>query len=182
MLQHCQRNLVLLVAVFLFAAVQPALAQSAMGRILGTIQDASGAVIPHVTVNIINLQTDIRASVTSNERGDYISLPLSVGIYRVEAQMTGFKRAIRSGITLEVQQNARVDLLLEVGELAEQVEVAADAPLLETTSSALGRVVDNRRILALPLNTRNVYALVTLTPGIAGSIGDRFDGMNWSAY
>jgi len=165
-----------------FALVPLALAQSSTGVISGTVKDSTGAVIPNVTVAITHLQTDRQVTTATNERGEYVSIPLSVGSYRVEATLSGFKRAVRSSITLEVQQNAQVDLLLEVGEIAERVEVVGEAPLLEASTSTLGKVVDNRRILELPLNTRNVYDLVRLTPGIGGSISSRFDGMNWSVY
>ncbi|MEK7407589.1 MAG: TonB-dependent receptor [Acidobacteriota bacterium] len=165
-----------------WGTVSPAAAQSSTGTISGTVKDPTGAVIPNATITIVHLQTNRQVTATTTDRGQYVSLPLSVGSYRVEAALAGFKRAVRSGVTLEVQQNAQVDLTLEVGELAERVEVTANAPLLEATTATLGKVVDNRRILELPLNTRNVYDLVRLTPGIAGSISARFDGMNWSAY
>ncbi len=176
-------QLVFLMAVLLVLMVAgPAAAQSSSGLILGAVRDSTGAVIPNAGIHITHLATDRQVTTTTNDRGEYVSIPLSVGHYRVEAVLSGFKRAVRSGIKLEVQQNAQVDFVLEVGELAERVEVVADAPLLESTTSTLGRVVDNRRIQELPLNTRNVYDLVRLTPGITGSITGRFDGMNWSVY
>ena len=174
--------ILLLPALFAWMAASPCAAQSSTGLISGTVRDSTGAVIPNVTISITRLETNRQVTATTNERGEYVSIPLSVGHYRVEAVLSGFKRAVRSGIKLEVQQNAQIDLVLEVGELAERVEVVADAPLLESTTSTLGRVVDNRRIQELPLNTRNVYDLVRLTPGITGTIAPRFDGMNWSVY
>jgi hypothetical protein len=169
---------VLLVLCFAVSAA----GQSATGLIIGTVTDASGAVIPGAEITITHMQTARSVVVPTNDRGEYVSTPLGVGSYRVEAAMPSFKRAVRSGITLEVQQTAVVNMILQVGEVAESVEVVADASLLEVTTSAVGKVVDNRRILELPLNTRNVYSLVLLTPGITGSIGERFDGMNWSVY
>jgi outer membrane receptor protein involved in Fe transport len=171
-----------LVLCALLVASTPAGAQSATGLIIGTVTDTSGAVIPKAEVTITHMETSRVAKVTTNDRGEYVSTPLGVGNYQVEAAMASFKRAVRRGITLEVQQTAVVNLVLEVGQVVESVEVVGDAPLLEPATSAVGKVVDNRRILELPLNTRNVYSLVTLTPGITGSIGQRFDGMNWSAY
>jgi outer membrane receptor protein involved in Fe transport len=160
----------------------PAAAQSAGGLIIGTVTDSSGALIPGVSVTITHTETGRTYEVMTNDRGEYVSPPLGVGTYRVEGSLTGFKRAVRSGLTLEVQQTAVVNLRLDVGEVADTVEVVGDAPLLEAATSEMGKVVDNRRILELPLDTRNVYSLVTLTPGISGSITERFDGMNWSAY
>ncbi len=174
--------LFLLSTAIVLLAASRASAQSSTGLISGAVRDSTGAVIPNATIQITHLETDRQITAATNDRGQYVSLPLSVGNYRLEASLSGFKRAVRSGIKLEVQQNAQVDFVLEVGELAERVEVVGDAPLLETTTSTLGRVVDNRRIQELPLNTRNVYDLVRLTPGISGSITGRFDGMNWAVY
>ncbi len=173
---------VLRVLILALATASLAAAQSATGLIIGTVTDSSGAVIPGAQITITHTQTDRRVVVTTNDRGEYVSTPLGVGSYQVEATMPSFKRAVRSGITLEVQQTAVVNLVLEVGAVVETVDVVGDASLLEATTSAVGKVVDNRRILELPLNTRNVYSLVVLTPGITGDISQRFDGMNWSAY
>ncbi len=94
--------------------------------------------------------------------------------------MAGFRRAVRSGVVLQIQQTAIVDFTLELGAISEQVEVTAQTPALESTSSALGKVVDNRRILELPLNTRNVYSLIFLTPGVTGSIGNNYNSLSYS--
>ncbi|MBI1899100.1 MAG: carboxypeptidase regulatory-like domain-containing protein [Acidobacteria bacterium] len=170
------------VLLLVVGAASPAAGQSATGLIIGTVTDTSGAVIPNAEITITHLETSRTAAVATNERGEYVSTPLGVGSYQIEAAMASFKRAVRRGVTLEVQQTAVVNLVLEVGQIVESVEVVGDAPLLEATTSTVGKVVDNRRILELPLNTRNVYALVILTPGITGSISQRFDGMNWSVY
>ena len=176
-----RRTIVLLLSL-LASACFFASAQSSTGTVSGTVRDPTGAVIPNVDVLIIQAETNRQVTARTNDRGEYVSLPLPVGTYRVEASAPGFKRVVRTNITLEVQQTAIADLTLEVGEVAQHVEVAAAAPLLETSTATIGSVVDNRRILELPLNTRNVYDLVRLTPGIAGSVSPRFDGMNWSAY
>lgn len=167
---------------FTLALSSPVAAQSSTGLIIGTVTDSSGAVIPGAVITITHLQTDRHVVVKTNDRGEYVSRPLGVGSYQVEATMPSFKRAVRRGITLEVQQTAVVNLLLDVGDVVETVEVVSEASLLEAATSVVGKVVDNRRILELPLNTRNVYSLVVLTPGITGDISQRFDGMNWSVY
>jgi hypothetical protein len=173
-----------LIRTFLVAALValPALlsAQSYTGTITGLIKDTSGAVIPRATVTIVNLQTDRQEAVIADLDGRYTSLPLPPGDYRVEAGLQGFRRAARSGVTVQVNATVVIDFTLEVGNLTDEVEVRAQATLLETSSGTVGKVVDNRRILELPLNTRNVYSLIFLTPGVAGSIGNNYNSMSYS--
>ena len=156
------------------------LAQSYTGTIIGSIKDTSGAVLPRATVTITNQQTDRQESVTTDLEGRYTSLPLAPGQYRVEASIQGFRRAARSDVTVQVNSTAIIDFTLELGELTDEIEVSASAPLLETTTGTIGKVVDNRRILELPLNTRNVYSLIFLTPGVAGSIGNNYNSMGYT--
>ncbi|MCX6626877.1 MAG: TonB-dependent receptor [Candidatus Solibacter sp.] len=157
--------------------------QSSTSTIVGTVRDQSGAVIPGVEVIITHLETNRVVRATSNARGEFTSVPLSVGQYRVEATSQGFKKAIRSGVTLELNQTAVIDLSLSVGEAAERIEVVANASQLETTTSTMGQVVNNRQIRELPLNTRNVYSLIFLTPGVVGSTStDSADASNWAVY
>jgi Carboxypeptidase regulatory-like domain/TonB dependent receptor-like, beta-barrel len=169
----------LLCAVFVVVP-SIALAQSYTGTITGSVKDSSGGVIPHASVTITNQQTDQQTSVTADLEGRYTSLPLPPGSYRVEAALQGFRRAARTNITVQVNTTAVIDFTLEVGELTEQVEVSAAATLLETSTGTVGKVVDNRRILELPLNTRNVYSLIFLTPGVAGSIGNNYNSLSYT--
>jgi hypothetical protein len=170
---------VLLLAAFCLLTVA-AQAQSFTGAIAGTIKNASGEVVPGAEVTITNTQTNNTVSTTTNGVGYYTSPPLPVGEYRIEARMQGFRRAVVNKITLQIQQTVVVDFTLELGQVTEEVEVTAQAPALETTSSAIGKVVDNRRILELPLNTRNVYSLIFLTPGVAGSVGNSYGEQNYA--
>jgi Carboxypeptidase regulatory-like domain/TonB dependent receptor-like, beta-barrel len=160
--------------------VPAARAQSFTGSIVGTVKNTNGEVIPNAEITIIQTQTNKVITAITNSDGYYISPPLPVGDYRVEAKMAGFRRTVRSGLNLQIQQTVVADLLLEIGEVAEQVEVTAQAPVLETTTSALGKVVDNKQILELPLNTRNVYSLIFLTPGVTGSIGNNYNSLSYS--
>jgi hypothetical protein len=155
-------------------------AQSYTGRIIGTLKDSSGAIIPRATVTIINQQTDSQEVTTSDLEGRYASVPLPPGEYRVEASLQGFRGAARRNVVVQVNTTAVIDFTLEVGDLTDQVEVRADATPLETDTSTVGKVVDNRRILELPLNTRNVYSLIFLTPGVAGSIGNNYNSMGYT--
>jgi hypothetical protein len=157
-----------------------AAAQSFTGNIVGTVRNANGEVMPAAEITITHAQTNAKFTVVTNNEGYYFSVPLPVGDYKIEAIATGFKRALRSGVSLKIQQTVVVDFSMEIGAVAEQVVITAEAPTLETTSSALGKVVDNRRILELPLNTRNVYSLIFLTPGVTGSIGNNYNTMSYS--
>ncbi|MFB3826258.1 MAG: TonB-dependent receptor domain-containing protein [Bryobacteraceae bacterium] len=169
-------------AVFVLCA-GCAFAQSFTGNIIGTVKDQTGGVVPGVEVVITHLETNRRVTAVTNTRGEYVSVPLGVGQYRVEASARGFKQAVRSGITLALQQTAVVDLTLAVGDTAERIEVIGEAPLLETTEAAIGQVVNNRQIRELPLNTRNVYSLVFLTAGVVGSTGNDHEGMaGWAVF
>ncbi|HNG34231.1 MAG TPA: carboxypeptidase-like regulatory domain-containing protein, partial [Blastocatellia bacterium] len=126
------------------------LAQSFTGGIVGTVKNPNGEVVPNAEITITHLQTNKQVQTTANGEGFYTSPPLAVGDYRVEAKMQGFRRAVRSGINLQIQQTLQVDFMLEIGAVAETVEVTTQTPVLETNSSVLGKVVDNRRILELP--------------------------------
>jgi len=162
------------------AAIPLVRAQSFTGAILGNIKDPSGAVMPGVTVSITNVATNMRSEVLSDDQGAFIAPELQPGRYTLEATLPGFKRAVREGIVLQVQQRAQVDIVMAVGEVSESIEVTADAQLTETTTSSLGKIVDNRRILNLPLNTRNVYSLIFLTPGVTGSVGNQYNSMSYA--
>ena len=169
-----------LLCVVLVAFPSTLLGQSYTGTIIGTLKDTSGAVIPAANVTITNQQTARTESTTTDIEGRYISVPLAPGVYRVEASLQGFRGAARPDVTVQVNSTVVIDFTLEVGQLTDQVEVRADATLLETDSGTVGKVVDNRRILELPLNTRNVYSLIFLTPGVAGTIGNNYNSMSYS--
>jgi hypothetical protein len=170
----------ILLCAVLVACPSLVFAQSYTGTITGSIKDTSGAMIPRATVTITNQQTGRQESVAADLEGRYTSLPLPPGEYRVEAGLQGFRRAVRTDIPVQINATVVIDFSLEVGELTDQIEVRADATLLETSTGTIGKLVDNRRILELPLNTRNVYSLIFLTPGVAGSIGNNYNSMSYS--
>ncbi len=155
-------------------------AQSFNATIVGTVKSPEGAVVPGAEITIVNELTNRTIILVANGEGYYVSPPLPVGAYRVEVKMLGFRQATRSGVVLQIQQTAAVDFTLELGELSERVEVKAETPALESNTTTLGKVVDNRRIADLPLNTRNVYSLIFLTPGVTGSIGNNYNSMSYS--
>ncbi|MBI4910562.1 MAG: TonB-dependent receptor [Acidobacteria bacterium] len=154
--------------------------QSITGSFTGVVTDPTGAVIPGAEVTITNIGTNVRSVIKTDHGGNYTVPLLPRGEYRMEVSAAGFKRSVQEGLTLQIQQTARVDVQLSVGETAESVLVSAEAVRLETESSALAKVVDNRSIINLPLNTRNVYSLVFLTPGVTGSVGNNYGEMRYS--
>ncbi|NOT61884.1 MAG: TonB-dependent receptor, partial [Acidobacteria bacterium] len=157
-----------------------ALAQSFTGGFVGTVKNTNGEVVANAEIVITQVQTNQTFTVMTNSSGYYTSPPLAVGVYRIEAKATGFRRAVRNDITLQVQQVLNADFTLEVGAVSDTVTVTAEQPVLEATTSVLGKVVDNKRILELPLNSRNVYSLIQLTPGFSGSVGNNYNQMNYS--
>lgn len=166
------KSLRLLAAALLAAGGLPG--QSFTGRIVGTVTDPSGSVVSGAEVRISNPATGLAAAVRTNEDGNFTAAELPRGDYQIEVSHPGFKQFVRRGIQLSVGQQARVDVRLDVGSVSESVEVTADASLLETVDSVLGKVVDNRRITELPLNTRNVFSLLYLTPGVTGSVSTTY--------
>ena len=173
-------RIVTLLTVAWCLASPPAGAQTTTGVVLGTVRDAAGAVVPGAVVTMINAGTNARDESVSDERGNFIVPQLPPGTYRLEATMQGFKGFVRTGIALQVQQQVRIDVVLEIGQMAETVNVVAGTSIVDTTTSSVGKVVDNARIQALPLNTRNIYSLIYLTPGVTGGIGNSHNQVGYS--
>ena len=165
---HMSSRLVLC-ALLLFAADLEA--QVATGTIVGVVQDATGALVPNAQITIVHVATSESRQTRSNERGEF-SLPyVHIGEYTVSAEAAGFKKKTLTGIELKVDQTANLRIGLEVGGVSESVEVVSSAPLVESSTSSLGQVIENRKILDLPLNGRNTFALGLLagnTSPVAG--------------
>jgi len=142
-------------------------AQITTATIIGTVTDSAGAPVPAASVMARNVDTGLTRTVSSGEDGAYRIEFLPVGNYVVETTATsGFKKAYQDGITLRVNDIARVDVTLEVGSVSEQVTVTEAPPEINTSSAELGRTVQSREIENLPLVERNVYTLLDLTPGV----------------
>ncbi len=139
--------------------------------IFGTVKDSSDAFLPGVTITARNLETNYSRSVVSSDTGNYRIAALPIGTYELTAELEGFQRLIRSGIKLDVDELARVDLILQVGSIAESVNVVSDAPLLDTQTAAIGQLMDNKKIVDLPLNGRSFIQLATLGTGVAATGG-----------
>jgi hypothetical protein len=156
-------------------------AQVVTASLEGIIQDPSGAVVPSAKVQVINTSTNVQNAAIANAEGRFFLPSLQPGgPYTVVVEVSGFKREERSGITLEVNQSARITIQLQVGATSETVKVTGDAPLLETTTAAMGQVIDNRSIVNLPLNQRNAYSLVFLSAGVTGSVSTAYNSQNIS--
>ena len=153
------------------------LAQSTGGRILGRVADPSGAVLAGVTVTATNAATGVSRSTQTSESGDYSLLDVPVGTYDLKFEQAGFTSALRKGVTLEISQVITLNMTMQVGQTKEVVEVTSEAPLVDTTSTQMGAVVNDRAVSQLPLNARDTYQLLSLQPGVQSQTGsDLFYG------
>src|SRR5882757_8356081 len=154
-------------------------AQSTGGRILGRVADASGAVLANVKVTLTHESTGTSSSTTTSDNGDYSFPQVSVGVYRMELDLAGFKKNLQRNVNVDLNQVVTVNSVLQIGEAKETVEVTSEAPLVDTTSTQLGAVMDARQVSNLPLNSRDTYQLLQLQPGVQGVGGsDLFYGSN----
>lgn len=143
----------------------PARAQLSSGTILGTVTDASGAVVPGATVKVINPATNLTREVATNEDGNFRVDQLPVGVYQVEFEKQGFKKEIRANVKVDIDQRARLDAALSAGAVTEVVNINAETSLIQRDDSALGQVIEERKIVTLPLNGRNFSQLAYIVPG-----------------
>lgn len=152
--------------------------QVVTGTITGEIRDETGGLIPGVAVTAERVGAATSRTVISTDAGQYSISFLPVGEYTVRAELVGFETQIRRGIVLSVDQRLRVDFVLSVGEISEQVEVVGTTPMVASDSSSIGHVMDNRKVVDLPLSGRNFIDLVTLTAGaipeVPGQFGQQF--------
>jgi len=161
------RPRIILLGVFILAiTLEPLCAQLGTATISGNVTDSSTAVVVGATVTAVSNATGFRRQTTTNDQGQYNLPGLAPGAYHVSVEFKGFRRAELPNITLQVDQNARIDVSLEVGQTTETVEITAEAPLIDSQSAALGAVVDTQKIVALPLNGRNFLQLALLVPGV----------------
>ncbi|RPJ62849.1 MAG: TonB-dependent receptor, partial [Acidobacteria bacterium] len=155
-----------LVGACLVLACVSAWGQATTGTILGNVKDQTGAAIPGVGVVATNIDTNFSRDTISDSTGHFFIQYLPVGTYRLEAELVGFKKFVQAGIVVGIDRNARIDPVLQVGEVNETVEVTSDAPLVDTAKTVLGQTVGNAEILNLPLVNRNVYDLLSITAGV----------------
>jgi hypothetical protein len=165
MAANWRRKLLFACAFVLFPWVPDLPAQVETARITGTIRDQSGGLVSGARVAITNVQTNISSETMTREDGSFESVPLRIGEYRVAVEAPGFKRAVRTGLVLQIQQTAVLDFTVELGEIAQEVSVTAQAPLLTTNEPTQGQVIDNQKIVDLPLNGRDYQQLALLSAG-----------------
>jgi hypothetical protein len=155
-----------------FAAVlclfSAAWAQMERASLVGTVTDNSGAVLPGVAVKITNQGTNTSVNLTTDAAGDFRAVNLIPESYAVEVEKAGFQRFISKDLTLQVAQEARLDVQLQLGGVEQRIEVSGAAPLLQTEGSTVGQVIDTKPIETLPLNGRNIVQLAILAPGVTG--------------
>src|ERR671911_126408 len=150
--------------LILLLTAGPALAQ-ATAQLSGTVRDESGAVLPGVTVTATQTDTGFTRTVVTDETGAYVMPNLPTGPYRLEASLQGFRTYAQTGIVLQVAATPTINVVLAVGNLEETVSVEAAAPLVDVQSAGIGEVVENERILELPLQGRQVTDLIVLAGG-----------------
>lgn len=160
--------MLLRVTVFLMAAIG-VMAQTA--SLTGRVTDPSGAVVPAAKITVRAAGTGVTTTVASNDDGYYLAPSLLPGKYDVEIAKDGFVTTRQTGLELAVQQAARLDVVLKVGAVSERIEVSAQALVLESESTTLGQVINNKQVTELPLLGRNTYALAMLVPGVRPSSG-----------
>lgn len=142
------------------------LAQSTTANISGIVRDGTGAAVPGTRITATNVLTSFSRTVISDDVGNYLITNLPIGEYSVTSEKEGFRRSTQTGITLAVEQNARVDVTLAVGSVSESVTVTAQVADVDTRSAVIGEMVDRARIQELPLNGRNAMELARVVPGI----------------
>ena len=169
---------VLCLAVTVLFAVQ-LFAQGTGGRILGRVTDPSGAVLAGAKITATNDATGVTHDTIANDSGDYVFPDLPVGTYSLTFDLTGFKKAVRHAISLDVNQVITLNMTMQLGATQEVVDVTSEAPLVETSSTQMGAVVNERAVNQLPLNARDTYQLLQLQPGVQSQTGsDLFYGSN----
>lgn len=176
------RGIVIALVGMVFFALS-AQAQNIFGSIVGTVSDSTGAVLPGAAVTATNLGTGEMRNANTDNQGDYRILSLSRGAYRIDVDAPGFKHFSRTPIDVVVAQEARVNVSMQIGEQNQQVTVTSASPIMQTESSSLGQALEGMAVTTLPLNGRNVLALVALMPGVVpqGGSSGNLTGQNVTA-
>ncbi|MGH9962207.1 MAG: carboxypeptidase-like regulatory domain-containing protein, partial [Pyrinomonadaceae bacterium] len=147
---HCAFTVCRVVAVFLFSTAL-AFAQIGTSTITGRVSDPSGAVVPNVAVEVVQVETNFKFSALTNSEGLYRVQSLQPGIYRITFELQGFKRLVRENVDLRTGDTLAVDVVLQLGEIGESIEVTGQTQLLETETSASGAVVEGEFLYKMPL-------------------------------
>lgn len=174
-----RKVLLLMTALVLLSTV--AMAASERAAVSGVVADKTGAVIPGVTVRIVNLDTNQTLETVSNDAGFYSFPTLIIGRYKLEAELEGFQKFEQTGIKLDIGADVRVNVSMQVGNISDVITVEANVEQVNTTDATLGQVINEKIIQRMPLNGRNFVQLATLTPGVARGPQGFFDGTTGDA-
>lgn len=162
-------------AAIVLLAASPALAQEARGTITGKVRDTNQSVLPGASVKITNVAMGTTVSLSTNDAGAYQAPYLLPGTYQITVEVKGFKKYVRDGVILRVNDNIEIDVALEIGDVGETVTVTADASALETTSGSMGQVIDARRVAELPIPHGDPFKLIGLAAGVSFTRDLRLD-------
>jgi hypothetical protein len=163
----------LTVAIF-FGLTAPASAQEITGNIVGTVKDSSGAAVKGATVIITDEDKNLVVrTIVSGDEGEFSAPQLPAGNYSITIEAPGFKKSIQTGVKLDVNQRRAVDVMLEPGNIAEVVTVAADQVAVELTTPSASTVINGDQVRELSVNNRNFVQLVTLAPGVTNDLADQ---------
>src|SRR5437016_10511888 len=157
-------------------------AQGSTASMIGSVKDASGAVLPGTTVSVKHLETGLTRAVEADASGNYSMPSLPVGEYELTAEKMGFRREVRRGITLVVGQEAVLNLTLQVGSVVQQVTVTEEAPLVNTTMASTSGVITETQVKELPLNGRSFDQLLTLNVGVSNTTSNTLNGGTWNMF
>ena len=178
---HTYFSLLWLAAVVLLLGTASAVsAQEITGNIAGTVTDATGALIPNATVTITNTDTkQLLRTLKTGPNGDYAATLLPIGHYSVVAESAGFKRVNKTGIELNVNDRLTINFTMEVGDVAQEIQVQETGVQVETQTAAQSTLIDGTQVRELALNNRNFVQLVTLAPGVvSGTIDQPYIGVS----
>jgi hypothetical protein len=168
-------NLLIIAAAMILSFSFSSFAQEVTGTIVGTVRDASGAVVPGATVTIADAQKDnitVR-TITTNDDGEFSAPNLSPGLYQITVTAANFKKSVKTGVKLDVGQRNSVDIALEAGRIEEVVTVEADPVQVDLVSATSGTVINGDQVRELSINNRNFTQLVTLAPGVSNDLSDQ---------
>src|SRR6266567_811584 len=163
----------------LIVSVQPSsLAQESTGKILGTVTDQNGAVVPDAKITVTDVATKIGRETMTDKDGNFLVISLPIASYKVTAEKQGFKKAVSAEQQLLINQALKIDFKLDPGQITEVVEVSAGGAVIETNNATLGQSVTSRPLVNLPLNGRNVLSLALLMPGVQETTGPNSGGFS----
>jgi len=168
----------LLISVGLLLSIHVALFAQATTQVSGVVTDPTGAVIPNTTIELQNLDTGLKRTMTSDAAGAYSFLQIIPGQYKITATVTGFRTTTIGDVRLLVNNPATVNIKMEVGQVSESIAVSAEAVQVNTTDASIGNAIGTRPILQLPLNARNIVALLAAQPGVVFTTEGDTDSRN----